>query len=68
MLHVLRLERAADTVVGNEFIRGVSGGEKRRLTVGEMLVSAPQNLHLGREGDRMVFACTADGQPPTYLP
>jgi ATP-binding cassette, subfamily G (WHITE), member 2, SNQ2 len=38
VLRILRLERAADTVVGNEFIRGVSGGEKRRLTVGEMLV------------------------------
>ena len=38
ILSTLRLESAADTVVGNEFIRGVSGGEKRRLTLAEMLV------------------------------
>lgn len=39
VLDVLRLRRCENTVVGNEFVRGVSGGEKRRLTIGEMLVS-----------------------------
>jgi hypothetical protein len=38
VLDVLRLRRCENTVVGNEFVRGVSGGEKRRLTIGEMLV------------------------------
>ena len=38
MLKALRLEGAANTIVGNAFIRGVSGGEKRRLTIGEALV------------------------------
>ena len=38
VLKALRLERAANTIVGNGVIRGVSGGEKRRLTIGEMMV------------------------------
>ncbi|KAL1802935.1 hypothetical protein ACET3Z_031582 [Daucus carota] len=31
-LKILGLEDCADTVVGNEMIRGISGGEKKRLT------------------------------------
>ncbi|KAF1772957.1 P-loop containing nucleoside triphosphate hydrolase [Phytophthora cactorum] len=37
-LQILGLENCADTVVGNALLRGVSGGERRRVTVGEMLV------------------------------
>ncbi len=46
ILDVLRLRNCADTIVGNEFIRGVSGGEKRRLTIGEMLMGNPRVLCL----------------------
>ena len=40
MLNMLLLTRAADTVIGDDMTRGVSGGEKKRVTTGEMLVSA----------------------------
>jgi ABC-type multidrug transport system ATPase subunit len=32
----LGLERAKDTIVGNAMLRGVSGGERKRVTTGEM--------------------------------
>lgn len=37
-LKLLLLEHAANTIVGDAMIRGVSGGEKKRVTTGEMLV------------------------------
>jgi len=38
MLEALGLAHVKDTVVGDENIRGVSGGQKRRVTCGEMLL------------------------------
>ncbi|XP_010532150.1 PREDICTED: ABC transporter G family member 40-like isoform X2 [Tarenaya hassleriana] len=38
MLKVLGLEVCADTLVGDEMLRGISGGQKKRVTTGEMLV------------------------------
>lgn len=37
-LEGLNLAYVKDTYVGNESIRGVSGGQRRRVTLGEMLV------------------------------
>ncbi|RLN51281.1 hypothetical protein BBP00_00009915, partial [Phytophthora kernoviae] len=45
ILHILGLEGCADTVVGNALLRGVSGGERKRVTVGEVLVGR-QSLFL----------------------
>ena len=42
----LNLERCADTQVGTRFVRGVSGGEKRRACIGMELVISPKLLFL----------------------
>ena len=39
VINTLRLQRCADTLAGNGVIRGVSGGEKKRVTLAEMLVN-----------------------------
>eukprot|EP00656_Telonema_subtile_P003716 TRINITY_DN11683_c0_g4_i3.p2 TRINITY_DN11683_c0_g4~~TRINITY_DN11683_c0_g4_i3.p2 ORF type:complete len:779 (+),score=141.42 TRINITY_DN11683_c0_g4_i3:109-2445(+) len=38
VLRVLRLTHVRDTCVGNTFIRGVSGGERRRVSFGEAVL------------------------------
>lgn len=39
VLEALGIDHVAETVVGSEMIRGVSGGEKRRLTLAKELAS-----------------------------
>jgi len=39
IMEALGLDAVADTFVGNSTVRGVSGGQRRRVTVGEMLQS-----------------------------
>ncbi|WVZ64217.1 hypothetical protein U9M48_013777, partial [Paspalum notatum var. saurae] len=38
ILKILGLESCADTMVGDEMLRGISGGQRKRVTTGEMLV------------------------------
>ncbi|VFQ87367.1 unnamed protein product [Cuscuta campestris] len=45
IIKILGLEGCEDTIVGNELLRGMSGGERKRLTAGEMLVG-PANVLL----------------------
>ncbi|KAK9150152.1 hypothetical protein Syun_008461 [Stephania yunnanensis] len=46
ILMVLGLEACADTIVGNDMIRGVSGGQRKRLTTGEMIVGPRKTLFM----------------------
>ncbi|EKX33201.1 hypothetical protein GUITHDRAFT_81653 [Guillardia theta CCMP2712] len=41
VLHYLGLEHCKDTVAGDGTLRGLSGGEKKRLTIAEKLVGTP---------------------------
>ncbi|CAH9112411.1 unnamed protein product [Cuscuta europaea] len=45
IIKILGLEGCEDTFAGNELFRGMSGGERKRLTAGEMLVG-PANVFL----------------------
>ncbi|XP_006652070.1 ABC transporter G family member 34-like [Oryza brachyantha] len=38
ILKILGLEICADTMVGDDMVRGISGGQRKRVTTGEMLV------------------------------
>ncbi|KAJ1438246.1 P-loop containing nucleoside triphosphate hydrolase [Sesbania bispinosa] len=44
IIKVLGLEVCADIMVGDEMIRGISGGQRKRLTTGEMLVGPTRVL------------------------
>ena len=39
LIHLVGLEEAANTVIGNDLLRGVSGGQKKRVTIGELLIT-----------------------------
>lgn len=46
ILKILGLEICADILVGDEMRRGISGGQKKRLTTGEMLVGPAKALFM----------------------
>ncbi|EGZ24145.1 pleiotropic drug resistance protein ABC superfamily [Phytophthora sojae] len=45
-LELLGLQQCADTIIGGNLLRGVSGGERKRVTTGEMLVGFKLALFL----------------------
>ncbi|GBG26263.1 ABC transporter G family member 40 [Hondaea fermentalgiana] len=57
---LLGLTRAADTVIGNATLKGVSGGERRRVTLGEMLVVGSKVLLLDEISTGLDSAATYD--------
>ncbi|GLT31126.1 hypothetical protein SLA2020_058870 [Shorea laevis] len=46
ILKILGLDICADTLVGNAMRRGISGGQKKRLTTGEMIVGPIKALFM----------------------
>lgn len=46
ILKILGLDICADTMVGDAMIRGISGGQKKRVTTGEMLVGPAKALFM----------------------
>ncbi|KAL1161231.1 hypothetical protein V6Z11_A07G119600 [Gossypium hirsutum] len=46
VLKVLGLDVCSDTFVGNDMLRGVSGGQRKRVTTGEMIVGPRKTLFM----------------------
>jgi ABC-type multidrug transport system ATPase subunit len=46
LLRDLRLEKCADTYVGSALFKGISGGEKKRTSVGVELITRPKMIFL----------------------
>ena len=41
ILKLLDLKHVQDTLVGNDLVRGISGGQRKRVTIGVSLTSNP---------------------------
>ncbi len=46
VIHNLDLQSCIDTLIGTNFVRGVSGGERKKACIGMELVLSPQILFL----------------------
>lgn len=46
VMKLLGLDVCADTFVGNEMLRGISGGQRKRVTTGEMLVGPARAMFM----------------------
>lgn len=60
LLHTLGLKNCKDTVVGNGNLRGVSGGEKKRVTSAEMMLGSQMVLCLDEISTGLDSAATYD--------
>ena len=59
-LALLSLTNCAETVVGNDLLRGISGGEKKRVTVGESLLTNARVLLMDEISTGLDAAVTFD--------
>ncbi|KAK1020106.1 ATP-binding cassette transporter snq2, partial [Friedmanniomyces endolithicus] len=39
LLRMFNIEHTKDTIVGNPFVRGISGGERKRVSIAEMMIA-----------------------------
>eukprot|EP00253_Pinus_taeda_P012447 PITA_12447 len=61
VLKALGLEVCADTMVGDQMRRGISGGQKKRVTIGEMIVGGDCKAFLMDEVSTGLDSSTAYG-------
>eukprot|EP00056_Hartaetosiga_gracilis_P011963 m.186099 g.186099 ORF g.186099 m.186099 type:complete len:1006 (+) comp13612_c2_seq5:2233-5250(+) len=60
LLRILGLTNCADTIVGNDSVRGVSGGEKRRVSIGEQLITNARVICLDQYSTGLDTSTTID--------
>jgi ABC-type multidrug transport system ATPase subunit len=48
------MQVCADTIVGNQMIRGISGGQRKRVTTGEMVVGPMKTLFMVQSSNMML--------------
>ena len=60
VLRLLSLKNCEKTIIGNDLVRGVSGGEKKRVTVGEGLLTNARALALDEISTGLDSAVTFD--------
>ncbi|XP_040380034.1 ABC transporter G family member 37-like isoform X2 [Oryza brachyantha] len=46
VMQIIGLHTCADTLVGSDMARGISGGQKKRVTIGELLISPARALFM----------------------
>lgn len=56
MIELLGLQECKDTIVGNDLLRGVSGGQKKRVSIGEMIIGNARGLFLDEITTGMSYA------------
>ncbi|KAK4535009.1 hypothetical protein CDCA_CDCA03G1034 [Cyanidium caldarium] len=59
LIRSLGLTHCQDTIVGNDMMRGVSGGEKKRVTIGEMTLRLSSQIWMLDQWTRGLDAATA---------
>ena len=60
MIQLLDLVSCADTIIGSKTVRGISGGQRRRVSIGEVLLTSPRVL-CGDEVTAGLDAAVAEG-------
>lgn len=55
VIQMLKLQNCADTLVGDNVIRGISGGEKKRVTIGEGLLTNARVLLMEYCNDLLIL-------------
>jgi ABC-type branched-subunit amino acid transport system ATPase component len=68
IIDILHLRHCQNTLIGTAEIRGISGGEKRRVTIGEALLSGARGLALDEitNGSVPPHVCMINNRFPYY--